>query len=69
VENVVWGCNKIFRGETKLLSTILRVMIAFTNWHIHRHPLRRPNEELIDESSSDGRTEARELDKSSSDGD
>jgi hypothetical protein len=62
-------CHEVFRGEIKLLGTIVRVTLAITNWHIRRHPLRRPDEELIDELSSDGRGQARELDESSSDRD
>jgi hypothetical protein len=55
-------CQNIFLGDTKLLSTIVRVTTAITNWYIRNHPLRRLNDELIDESSSN-----RELDGSSSD--
>jgi hypothetical protein len=59
------GCSR----EIKFLSTIVRIMVATTDWHIRRHRLRQPNEELIDESNSDLFGEARELGEFSSDRD
>jgi hypothetical protein len=34
-------CHEVYRGEIKLLGTIIRITIAITNWHIRQHPLLR----------------------------
>jgi hypothetical protein len=41
--------------------------IAMMNWYIRHHPLRQPQEEMIDESDSDRGVPAIELDESSGD--
>jgi hypothetical protein len=51
----------------KQLSKVVRVTIAIMNWYIGHHSLRRPNEEMIDESEDGCTAAAIELDESSSD--
>jgi hypothetical protein len=47
----VWNrLYEVYRGEIERLSRIVRVTIAMTNWYIRHHPLRRPDEEMINES-------------------
>jgi hypothetical protein len=58
-------CHEEYRGDLKLLSKIIRVTIAMTNWYIRLHPLRRPDEELLDESDGERGGEAKELDAAS----
>jgi hypothetical protein len=41
--------------------------IAMTNWYIHHHSLRQPDEKMTDESDSNRGVPAIELDESSSD--
>jgi hypothetical protein len=60
-------CHEVSRREIKLLSTIRRVTVAITNWHIGCHPLWQLNEKRIDESSSDRPGEMKKLDESSDD--
>jgi hypothetical protein len=59
-------CYEVYRGELRMPSKIIRVTMAMTNCQIRRHPLRRPDGELVEESDSDHAGEARELDESSS---
>jgi hypothetical protein len=61
------GCHETYRGDIKQLSKIVRVTTAITHWCIRHHPLRRPNEEMIDESKDERRGPAIELDEASSD--
>jgi hypothetical protein len=61
--------REIDRGEIQQLSKIVRVTIAMTNWYIRHHPLQQPDEEMMDESDSNGGAPAIELDESSSDRD
>jgi hypothetical protein len=60
-------CHEVYRGDLKLLSKVVRVTIAITNWYLRLHPLRQGDAERIDES--DGAGPARELDSSSSSSD
>jgi hypothetical protein len=62
-------CHEAYRGDLKSLSRIIRATIAMTNWYICRHPLRRANEELVEESDSEHGGPTRELDQRSSSND
>jgi hypothetical protein len=62
-------CHELYRGGLKSLSKIVRATIAMTNWYIRRRPLRRPNEELVEEPDSEHGGPARELDQQSSSND
>jgi len=42
-----------FRGEFNFLNDIIPIVISLTNYHIHRHPLRKANSIQEDESDSD----------------
>jgi hypothetical protein len=57
-------CHEVYRGELRMLGKIVLVTIAMTNWHIRRHPLRRPDGELVEQSDSDHAGEEWELDES-----
>jgi hypothetical protein len=58
-------CHEAYGGDLKSLSKIIRATIAMTNWYIRRHPLGRPNEELVEEFDSEHGGPARELDQQS----
>jgi hypothetical protein len=58
-----------YRGSFSHLSRIIRITIPMTNWYIGRHPLRRPDEERVDQSREENElhpTRVFELDKDSS---
>jgi hypothetical protein len=44
-------CQGRYRGSLKQLGRIIRLTIMMTSWYIQRHPLRRRDEERVDESS------------------
>jgi transposase len=46
-------CHKVYRTNLKELGKVIQLTLALTNWYIHQHPLRRVDEEKVDESSDE----------------
>jgi hypothetical protein len=62
-------CQGKYHMSLSHRSRIIQITILMTNWYIGRHPLRRPDEERVDELSEENElhpTCAFELDKESS---
>jgi hypothetical protein len=46
-------CHGVYRTNLKELGNVIRLTLVLTNWYIRRRPLRRANEEKVDESSEE----------------
>jgi hypothetical protein len=51
-------CHGRYRGGRKQLGQIIRLTIMMTSWYIQRHPLRRRDDETVDESSDEDEVRA-----------